>query len=85
DLMMPGMDGFEVLHQLRSDPSLAALPVVVWTAMALTPEDLAQLAASAQVIASKGSAGSLEQVRDALLHWVRAQAAPSVNAAAGEA
>ena len=85
DLMMPGMDGFEVLHQLRSDPLLAALPVVVWTAMALTPEDLAQLAASAQVIASKGSAGSLEQVRDALLHWARAQSAMSANGAAREA
>jgi signal transduction histidine kinase/CheY-like chemotaxis protein len=78
DLMMPGMDGFEVLHQLRGDPLLAALPVVVWTAMALTPEELAQLAASAQVIASKGAAGSLAQVRDALLLWARAQAATAV-------
>ena len=69
DLMMPGMDGFQVLHRLREDPALAGLPVIVWTAMALTPEDLAQLAASAQLIAGKGDAGSLAQVRDALLHW----------------
>ncbi|WP_422018202.1 PAS domain S-box protein [Roseateles sp.] len=74
DLMMPGMDGFQVLHRLRSDPALAALPVVVWTAMSLSPEDVAQLAASAQVIAGKGEAGSLAQVRDALLRWARAGA-----------
>ena len=76
DLMMPGMDGFQVLHRLRGDPALVALPVVVWTAMNLSPRELAQLAASAQVIASKGEAGSLAQVRDALLHWARAHGLP---------
>ncbi|WP_457421780.1 PAS domain S-box protein [Roseateles sp. P5_E7] len=74
DLMMPGMDGFQVLHRLRGDPAQAGLPVVIWTAMTLAPEELARLAASAQVIAGKGDAGSLVQVRDALLRWVREQA-----------
>ncbi|MEO6281335.1 PAS domain S-box protein [Roseateles sp.] len=74
DLMMPGMDGFQVLHRLRGNSLLAGLPVVIWTAMTLTPEELARLAASAQVIAGKGDAGSLGQVRDALLHWAREQA-----------
>lgn len=31
DLNMPRMDGFEVLASLRADPSLAHLPVVVFT------------------------------------------------------
>lgn len=34
DLRMPGLDGFEVMNRLRSDPSTAALPVLAITAMA---------------------------------------------------
>ena len=33
DLLMPAMDGFEVLALLRKDPKTAALPVIVLTAM----------------------------------------------------
>lgn len=32
DLMMPRMDGFAFLQELRGDPRLAALPIVVLTA-----------------------------------------------------
>lgn len=35
DLSMPGMDGWQVLNVLRSDPASAALPVVAVTAHAL--------------------------------------------------
>jgi two-component system response regulator VicR len=34
DLMMPDMDGWAVVRQLRQDPSLARIPVVVVTAKA---------------------------------------------------
>jgi CheY-like chemotaxis protein len=34
DNMMPGIDGIEVLRRLRADPSTAALPVVMWSAVA---------------------------------------------------
>ena len=32
DLMLPGLNGFEVLKQIKSDPTLEALPVLILTA-----------------------------------------------------
>ncbi len=29
DLMLPGVDGFEVCHQLRDDPGTAKLPILI--------------------------------------------------------
>ena len=34
DLMMPGLDGFEVLRRMRSDPRMARVPVIFGTASA---------------------------------------------------
>ena len=33
DLMMPGLDGFEVVRRLKNNPQTASLPVVVVTAL----------------------------------------------------
>ena len=38
DVMMPEMDGYEVLRRLREDPAMAAVPVVFLTAM-VDPDD----------------------------------------------
>jgi two-component system phosphate regulon response regulator PhoB/two-component system alkaline phosphatase synthesis response regulator PhoP len=34
DVMMPGMDGMEVLRRLRSNPQTASVPVVMFSAVA---------------------------------------------------
>lgn len=33
DLMMPGMDGFEVLRRLRAEPATRGIPIVMITAL----------------------------------------------------
>jgi CheY-like chemotaxis protein len=41
DVMMPGLDGPGTLQRMRSDPRLAAIPVVFMTAKAM-PEEVAR-------------------------------------------
>lgn len=74
DLMMPGVDGFQVLHALRRDSRWQQLPVFIWTAMSLSPEDCALLARSAQAILDKAGDTALDTVLDTLVHWAHAHA-----------
>jgi len=39
DLMMPGMDGFEVLEKIRASEPTRKLPVIILTAKHITPEE----------------------------------------------
>lgn len=43
DLMMPGIDGFQVLQTIRNAPQTSQIPVLILTAKHITKEDLAQL------------------------------------------
>ncbi|OWW21667.1 hypothetical protein AYR66_21435 [Noviherbaspirillum denitrificans] len=43
DLMMPGMNGFDVVEALKDDPVTRAIPVVVMTAKQIAPEDRERL------------------------------------------
>jgi CheY-like chemotaxis protein len=43
DLMMPGMDGFEVLERMRGTRETASIPVLILTAMYLSPAELKRL------------------------------------------
>jgi HAMP domain-containing protein/CheY-like chemotaxis protein len=54
DLRLPDMSGFEVLDRLKDEPSLADLPVVVFTGKELSPEEDARLHAIARSVVVKG-------------------------------
>jgi signal transduction histidine kinase/CheY-like chemotaxis protein len=53
DLMMPEMDGFEFLRELRKQPAFADLPVIVVTAKELTAEDVRILSGQTERIIAK--------------------------------
>ncbi len=53
DLRLPDMSGFEVLEQLRDNPRLRDLPVVVFTGRELTPEEDSQLHSLARSVVVK--------------------------------
>lgn len=54
DLMMPEMDGFEFIAQVRAESRWRRIPVIVVTAKALTAEDRARLNGQVQHLVHKG-------------------------------
>ncbi len=54
DLMMPGVDGFEVVSALRKDPSAAQIPILIYTAKTITAADRERLQGSIQSLIRKG-------------------------------
>jgi PAS domain S-box-containing protein len=80
DLMMPGTDGFQVLHALRHAPGHAHLPVFVWTAVSLSGNEQRELALSAQAVIAKGGS-TVDEVVSEIVQWLRqALRAPNVGA-----
>jgi len=72
--MMPEMDGFEFLEELRRDEAGRAIPVIVVTAGDLSAEDRRWLNGQVERILEKGAYS-----REALLAEVRALVAASVG------
>jgi len=67
DLMMPVMDGFEFLRELRGRADGRAVPVVVVTAKELTPEERNLLRAGVENIVQRGTvshASLLAEIRE---------------------
>ncbi len=61
DLMMPEMDGFEVLENIRSAESTREIPVIILTAKNLTKADLDKLSANnIQQLIQKGDINVIE-------------------------
>jgi signal transduction histidine kinase/DNA-binding response OmpR family regulator/putative methionine-R-sulfoxide reductase with GAF domain len=54
DLMMPGMDGFDVLESIKSEEETRSIPIVVITAKELTDDDYERLNHSVEALIQKG-------------------------------
>ncbi len=53
DLIMPEMDGFAVVEQLRGEPSLADVPVVIYTSKSITQQERSRLLEHARAVLAK--------------------------------
>ena len=63
DLMMPGMDGFEVLERMRRHDAWGDIPVIVITAKDLSRDEVAWLRGCAEKVVQKGAYDRVELLR----------------------
>ena len=73
DLLMPNMDGFAFLDELRRRPGGETIPVIVVTAKDLDDEDRRRLSGGAAHILHKGSVSREElfgQIRAEVCHHI---------------
>jgi CheY-like chemotaxis protein len=75
DLMLPGMDGFQLLAELQTRNEWREIPVIVLTAKELTSEDLQKLQVSqVQRVFKKGACSKdelVESVRTLAVRWLK--------------
>jgi DNA-binding response OmpR family regulator len=79
DLMMPIMNGFDFLRELRNNREWALIPVVILTAKDLTNEDRQQLRGNVESVLQKGDYSRdqlLNEVRQLVKATVRTEAEP---------
>jgi|GEM_PF-3319037 len=86
DLMMPEVDGFEVLEEIRNRPETATLPVLILTAKDLGAEDFKRLSANnVQQLVQKGDVDQASLLRQvgSMLESIHARKPGSVQDQAG--
>jgi signal transduction histidine kinase/ActR/RegA family two-component response regulator len=76
DLLMPGMDGFQVIRHIRSQETLKHLPILVMTGKTLTTEELTLLGRETQAWLPKN--GSWQQQLVTEIHGAMRRKAASV-------
>src|SRR3970040_710705 len=78
DVMMPDLDGFEVTRRLRSDPSVAHIPVIMFTAKTMVDDKVAGFEAGVDDHLTKPThpAELTAPVKAVLARAVQARAAP---------
>lgn len=64
DLMMPEVDGFAVVEELKKHPRAKDVPIIISTAKDLTEEDFEQLKGKVDSIAQKGQFSKEELLED---------------------
>jgi signal transduction histidine kinase/DNA-binding LacI/PurR family transcriptional regulator/AraC-like DNA-binding protein len=64
DLMMPEVDGFQVLEHLRSNLNTVLIPVIIITGKILSYEDVKRLDAPKVILQTKGVLSDLESVTE---------------------
>ena len=64
DLMMPKIDGFDVVEELRRHAGSKDIPIIIATAKDLTEEDLLRLRGKVASIAQKGGFSKEDLLRD---------------------
>ena len=75
DLMMPEMDGFQFLDEIRKREDWHSIPIIVITAKELSAEDRQRLNGSVEKILQKGAYS-----REELIHEVRDMVTASISA-----
>lgn len=81
DLKMPRVDGLEVLRQMKADPALKRIPVVMMTS-SREQADLNQsyeLGVNSYVVKPVKFQGFIEAVRNLGVYWVLVNEAPPVR------
>lgn len=66
DLMMPGIDGFGVIEELRLDPRTRDIPIVVVSAKDITPDERKRLNGHIEALYQKGSLQSRKFVDEVI-------------------
>ena len=69
DLMMPEVNGFDVVEALKSDTATTSIPIIIVTAKQITDEDRAMLDGSVQKVIEKSEVGHgqfINEVRNAM-------------------
>lgn len=66
DLMMPGMNGFEVASALKADKATRKIPIVVLTAKDMNEDDKARLSGNVASVVRKGADATTE-----LVGWIQ--------------